>query len=53
LPHAYVGATNAAFLKDGGSVAEYLAGRDHAFAQKWFEFDRSQTRVILLPDGAE
>ena len=53
LTHAYVGATNGDFLKDGGSVAEYKVGRDYAFTQRWFEFDRSQTRIILLPDGAE
>jgi hypothetical protein len=49
--HAYVGATNAVFLQAGGSVAEYAAGRDHAFAMRWFKFDRSQTRIELLPDG--
>jgi hypothetical protein len=53
LLHAYVGTTNAAFLGAGGSVAEYTAGRDRAFAMRWLKFERSQTRIELLPDGAE
>jgi hypothetical protein len=50
---AYVGATNAAFLQAGGSVAEYIAGRDHAMAQGWFRLDTSGTRIVLLQDGAD
>ena len=53
LRYAYTGATNTAFTDAGGSVAEYLTGMKHAAAQKWFEVDRSGTRIILLPDGAE
>ena len=53
LPHAYTGAVNSAFLKVGGSVGEYTAGRNYAAAQKWFEIDSSGSRIILLPDGAE
>jgi hypothetical protein len=51
--YAYTGATNSAFLAAGGSVAEYLAGRDYAVAQGWFEIDRSGTRVVLLQAGAD
>jgi hypothetical protein len=53
LQHAYTGAVNTAFLRAGGSVDEYTAGRKYAGAQKWFEIERSGTRIILLPDGAE
>jgi hypothetical protein len=42
LLHAYVGTTNAAFLRAGSSVAEYTGGRDHAFTMRWFKFERSQ-----------
>ena len=51
--HAYTGAVNTALLRAGGSVDEYTAGRKYAAAQKWFEIERSGTRIILLPDGAE
>jgi hypothetical protein len=51
--YAYVGSTNAAFLQAGGSVAEYLAGRDYAVAQNWFAIDSSGTRIILLQAGAD
>jgi hypothetical protein len=51
--YTYVGRVNQAFLDAGGSVEEYLAGRDYAFAHRWFEFDRSQTRIILLQAGAD
>jgi hypothetical protein len=53
LSYAYTGATNTAFLRAGGSVGEYTAGMKHAAAQKWLEVDRSGTRIVLLPDGAE
>ena len=53
LPHAHIGSVNSAFLKDGGSVDEYIAGRKYATDRKWFEIDRSHTRIILLADGAE
>ena len=53
LPHAYTGVTNSLFLRAGGTVDEYTAGRAFATAQKWFEIDRSGTRIMLLPDGAE
>jgi hypothetical protein len=33
--------------------AEYLAGRDHAIAQGWFEIDRSGTWVVLLQAGLQ
>jgi hypothetical protein len=51
--HADTGATNTAFLRAGGSVDEYAAGRDYAVAQGWFEIDRSGTRIILLQAGAD
>ena len=53
LPYAYTGATNTAFTRAGGSIEEYAAGLEHAAAQKWLEIDRSGTRIVLLPDGAE
>ncbi|MEO6783683.1 MAG: hypothetical protein ABI407_19420 [Bradyrhizobium sp.] len=53
LRYAYTGATNTAFTDAGGSVAEYSIGMRHAAAQKWFAVDRSGTRIVLLPDGAE
>jgi hypothetical protein len=53
LRHAYTGAANAAFTRAGGSVPEYVAGRDHAVARRWIEIDPSGSRIILLPDGAE
>jgi hypothetical protein len=46
--YAYTGATNTAFMEAGGSVAEYTAGRDYAIANRWFEIDRSGTRIVLL-----
>ena len=50
-PHTYTGVTNSEFIyQSGGSVAEYGAGRDFGFQQKWFRFDVSGTRVYLLPD---
>jgi len=51
--HAYTGATNTAFLRAGGSVAEYTAGRTYAVAQGWFRIDGSGTRIILLQPGAD
>lgn len=51
--YAYTGATNKAFIQAGGSVAEYIAGREFAIAQGWFEIDRSGTRIILLQGGAD
>jgi hypothetical protein len=53
LPHAYTGVTNSLFLRAGGSPDEYTAGCALAAEQKWFEIDRSGTRIVLLPDGAE
>ncbi|WMT78873.1 hypothetical protein [Bradyrhizobium sp. Ash2021] len=53
LPYAYTGATNTAFTRTGGSLLDYAAGIRHAVARKWLEIDRSGTRIILLPDGAE
>jgi hypothetical protein len=53
FPHAYTGVTNMAFLIEAGNTAEYTAGIKYAAAQKWFEVDRSGTRIVLLPDGAE
>jgi hypothetical protein len=53
LPHAYTGATNTAFTRAGGSIPEYSAGMKRAAAQKWFEVDRSGSRIALLADGAE
>ena len=51
--HAYTGATNTAFTRAGGNVAEYAAGRDYAIAQGWLEIDRSGTRIILLQAGVD
>jgi hypothetical protein len=45
--------TNTAFLRAGGNVAEYLAGRDYAIAQGWFKIDTSGTRIVLLQAGAD
>ena len=53
LPYAYTGAANTDFLRAGGSVDEYAMGMKHAAEQKWIEVDRSGTRIVLLPDGAE
>jgi hypothetical protein len=53
LSRTYTGVTNRAFLDAGGSPAEYTAGVKYAAAQKWFEVDRSGTRITVLPDGAE
>lgn len=53
LRHAYTGATNTAFTRAGGSIQEYSVGMKHAGAQKWLEIDKSGTRIVLLPDGAE
>jgi hypothetical protein len=51
--YTYTGVTNSTFLQAGGDVAEYVAGRDYAVAQGWFEVDQSGTRVILLQAGAD
>jgi hypothetical protein len=51
--YTYVGKVNQDFLGAGGSVAEYVAGRDYAIAQRWFEFDRSKTRIVLLQAGSD
>jgi hypothetical protein len=51
--HTNVGKVNQDFLNLGGSVAEYIAGRDLAIARRWFELDRSKTRIVLLQAGAE
>ena len=53
LPYAYTGATNTEFLRAGGSVDEYSTGMKEAGSKKWLEIDRSGTRIVLLPDGAE
>ena len=51
--YAYTGATNKAFIQAGGSVAEYIAGREFAIAQGWFEIDSSGSRMILREGGAD
>jgi hypothetical protein len=51
--YAYTGSTNSTVLQAGGDVAEYIAGRDYATAQGWFDVDRSGTRIILLQAGAD
>jgi hypothetical protein len=51
--YAYTGATFTAFVQAGGSVAEYIAGRNFAIAQGWFKVDRSGTRIVLLQAGAD
>jgi hypothetical protein len=53
LPYSYTGATNIAFLRAGGSVAEYSAGIAFGQARQWFQIERSGTRIELLPDGGE
>ena len=53
LPHAYTGATNTAFLRAVGSVAEYSAGVARGPELNLFRIDSSGTRIELLPDGAE
>ena len=53
LPHAYTGAINMAFSRVGGNGAEYVAGVQYGTEKKWFEVDRSETRITLLPDGSE
>ena len=53
LSHAYTGAVNLAFIRAGGTGGDYVAGRQYATAEKWFEIDRSGTRMVLLADGAE
>jgi hypothetical protein len=53
LQYAYTGATNTAFTRAGGSIAEYSIGMKHAAAQKLFAVDSSGTRIVLLADGAE
>jgi hypothetical protein len=50
---AYTGAVNDAFLQAGGSVAEYIAGRNFAILRGWFEIDPSGARIILLQAGAD
>jgi hypothetical protein len=52
-PHAYTGRTNTEFLRAGGSLAEYSAGRRYGAENNLFQIERSGTRFELLPDGAE
>jgi hypothetical protein len=48
--YAYIGKTNFNFLNvSGGSLLEYVAGRDFAIANKWFELDGGG-RMTFLPD---
>ncbi len=49
-PYAYTGVTNSEFLM-GGSVQEYVAGRDFAIANEWLKIDDSGTRMFILPSG--
>lgn len=52
--HTYTGITNREFIHvGGGSVDEYVAGRDLGIARRWFRIDDSGTRVFLLPDGED
>jgi hypothetical protein len=46
--HAYVDTTNAAFLRAGGSVAEYATMLSPCAGSN---SNRSQTRIELLPDS--
>lgn len=41
-----VGPVNIAFLRGGGSVAEYGAARDYAIAQGWIVMHESGTRFL-------
>lgn len=45
---AYTGVTNTAFLRAGGSVAEYGAGIGHGKAHGMFAIDTSGTRITVL-----
>jgi hypothetical protein len=45
---AYTGVTNTAFLRAGGSVAEYGAGIAHGIAHGLFAVDTSGTRITVL-----
>lgn len=45
--YANVGPVNSAFLKAGGSVAEYGAARDYALAQGWITMHISGSRFVL------
>ena len=49
----YIELLNAAFLKAGGSVAEYLAGIDRAVAKGWLDRHESGTYVKFTAAGAE
>jgi len=51
--NTHTGVTLTTFLRIGGSVAEYTAGRDYAIAKGWFEIDRSGSRIILKQAGAD
>jgi hypothetical protein len=41
------------FLRSGGSIDEYDAGRDFGIAQQWFELDRSGSRIVQIRAGAD
>jgi hypothetical protein len=47
-----VGKVNQDFFNAGGNVAEDSIGRDYAIGRRWFELDRSGSRIILLKAGA-
>ena len=49
--HAYTGAVLTAFLRAGGNMSEYSAGRNFAVARGWFEIDWSGSRIILKQGG--
>jgi hypothetical protein len=44
---AYTGEANTAFLRAGGTVADYSAARDLAITRGWLQIDRSGTRITL------
>lgn len=46
-PHAYTGTINYAFTRSGGTLAEYVAGRDYGIETGLFTIDDSGTRVKL------
>jgi hypothetical protein len=51
--YTYTGITNSTFTREGGNVVEYSNGIAYAVTQRWFEVDRSGTRIFLLRAGID
>jgi hypothetical protein len=49
----YTGITNSRFTREGGTLAEYSAGIMYGTVHRWFEVERSGTRIVLLQDGRD